>query len=181
MPGAIAPPEPYIECAGAAVRARGFLETEDDRTIFRAAQPVWHAFAQYTWRCLPGRGALALAGHHKDKPRALDLRPRQEFPQGGESLLPAHAMQVDRGVGRGAAARELLAKPPLKRRERGRSLALDRRRRRLRAGSFGQIVTYLTHLKLRILSRLRKLWRTTPRPARDALRHGKPELDLCRA
>ena len=41
-------------------------------------------------------------------------------------LLPAQAMQVERGVGGGVAARELLAKPPLKRRERGRSPALDR-------------------------------------------------------
>ena len=129
---------------------------------------------------LPRTRRAALAGHHQDKPRALDLRPRQEFPQGNESLLPAHAMQVDRGVGRGTAARELLAKPPLKRRERGRSLSLDRRRRR-RAGSFGRIATGLARLKLRVISRPRKRRRTAPRPARDAPRHVKPELDLLRA
>ena len=163
------------------MRARGFLETENDRTIFRAAQPVWHAFAQNTWCCLLGTGPRALPGYHQDNPRALDLRPRQEFPQGRESLLPAQARQVERGVGGGVAARELLAKPPLKRRERGRSPALDRRRRRLRAGSLGPMVTGLACRKFRVGTRLRKLRQTASRPARDAPRHVKPELDLFRA
>src|SRR5580704_15778684 len=90
-------------------------------------------------------------------------------------------MKVERGVGRGTAARELLAQPPLKRRERGRSLARDRRKTRFRAGSLGQMGTCLARLKLRFISRLRGLRRTASRPARDAPRHVKPELDLFRA
>jgi hypothetical protein len=49
----IAPPEPDIECPGAAMRALGFLEANDDRMIARLAQPVWHALAQNTRRAFP--------------------------------------------------------------------------------------------------------------------------------
>jgi hypothetical protein len=97
------------------MRALGFLEAYDDRMIERLAQPAWHALAQNPRRAFAQRAAFALPGHNQDKPRPLSLRLRQEHPQCDESLLPPHAMEVDHGFRRGAAARKLLAQPPLQR------------------------------------------------------------------
>jgi hypothetical protein len=169
------------------MRTLGFLETNDDRMIEGLAQPVRYALAQNTRCGYPRNTTLALAGHDEDEPRAFDLRLRQEVPQREESFLPAHAVEVDRGIGRGAAARKLLPKPPFKRRQRGRGrrrgikgggvLAFDRRRGPFIVGFYARG----TELHVRVVLRLRRRRQTASRPARDALRHVQPKLDLFRA
>lgn len=113
------------------MRARGLLETGDDGIIFRAAKPIRDACSQYTRREL-GRRAIPLARYHQHEPRAIALRPQEEFSQREESLLAAHAVQVDLGFGRGAATRELLPQPPFDGRRPHRWRGL---RRSFRSGS----------------------------------------------
>ena len=179
MRDAIAPPEADIECPGAAMRARRFLEANDDGMIEGLAQPVWHALPQDTRGAFPKAAASALSGDDQDKPCSFALGSRQELPQCDKSFLLAHPMEVDCGFGRGTAAGKLLAQPPLKRGERGRGFGFGGRWRPSRIGF--PFDFRVLGLNLRLWLRLRRLRQTASGPARDVAGHVKPKLNFFRA
>ena len=115
--------EPNIERAGPAVGATGFLEAEHDRAQVGLAQPLGSEPSQDAAFMRPLARLVqrsALAGDDDDQPRAARLRMAQEPAQRLMRLGLGQPMQIERGVDRGASAREFTLEPPFDWRERRR-------------------------------------------------------------
>src|SRR5580692_3343550 len=131
----LAPPQPHVERAGAAMSGPRLLEAEHDRAQVGIAQPVRDEAAQHALLAEPGLVSAptpTLARDDDDQAELLRLRLHEKAAQRRMGFGLGHAVQVEHAVDRWSPAREIALEASLQRGER-----LGRWRRGWRRGRRG--------------------------------------------
>jgi len=102
------------------MRDVGFIKTDNKWTELRQREPQWNLPPQYTALALGISRRSSLPGHDEDEPCAIPLRAAHEMYERIMRLALRHAVQIDLGIDRVAAARNALLLPLVERCERRR-------------------------------------------------------------